>query len=200
MPQEWQIAGTAAVCLAAGSLLGFFFGSRFAWRRPTISITTRSKKSQSWPRKTPQNRKIFVLDTNILLGDPSDLFNFQANDVCVPLAVIEELDKVHPRLARVKRAAQYVLQRAMRDGSPEAGYALAGACMNRATGRLFVQSFASPSAGVDGLKQGKGDNKVLACALQLLDGGYRPVLVTKDVNLALKAQAMGLMVQEHAHP
>ena len=150
-------------------------------------------------KKTPGKPKIFVLDTNIILHDYKSIRKFQDNNVVIPIAVIEELDK----FKKGNDALSFNARGFMRE-------------IDRLTeGRLF---------GKDGVPIGKGlgkikiepnhpfadefkdffmddipDHRILATAMWVRDNnpGTFVALITKDVNLRMKAKAVGMNVQDY---
>lgn len=147
---------------------------------------------------TPQNRIKYVLDTNVLLHDPQSLLSFQEHDVVLPMVVLEELDRHKKGTADTARNARQVARTvllAMPFGDMSNGFSL-GAVDARSSGRLF---FYQPvgSATIGGLQPGKADNEILACAQELGGKGEPAVLVTKDINLRVKAMACGVTAQDY---
>lgn len=141
-------------------------------------------------------KKIFVLDTNVLLHDPNSLFQFQEHNLYIPFVTLEELDnhKVGTQeINRNARAATRLLEEiTSQQGSFAEGFELKDFNGKHASGKLFMQSEAIV---VDGPAIGgsKNDNKFLDVMAYLAK--TRPeqaaVLVTKDLNLRVKARAMG---------
>jgi len=144
----------------------------------------------------------YVLDTNVLLHDPAALFRFQEHDIYLPLVVLEELDR-HKKgvedLARNARQVTRSLDNLLQHGSMEQGFALAGASEGRATGKLYFRESTdlNDQDGPVGLQEGKADNQILACARNLLHAHGNAVLVTKDINLRVKALALKVPAQDY---
>lgn len=147
-------------------------------------------------------KKLYVLDTNVLIHDPTALFQFQEHTLCLPLVVLEELDrhkKGNTELARSARQVTRALALLLQNGSMEDGFDLAPDSNGKATGRLFFHQTSSKASSDDsaGLSQDKADNQILACALDYLNQQLPVVLVTKDVNLRVKALAVGVPAQDY---
>ena len=155
------------------------------------------------PRKSKRaNKKLFVLDTNILLHDPHAFFNFQEHDVLIPMTVLEELDHIkdrHKDVSRDARVAIRSLENALHDVDPE--QMIEGVPLNRGdlkdskvTGHLIILNDHHIPTEVSGLPGGENDNRIINTALHLQK--ERPkitvVLVTKDINMRLKAKGAGL--------
>lgn len=155
------------------------------------------------PRRSKRAaHKLFVLDTNILLHDPHAFFNFQEHDVLIPMTVLEELDHIkdrHKDVSRDARVAIRSLENTLQDVSPE--QMIEGVPLNRGelkdssvTGRLIILNDHHIATEVSGLPGGENDNRIINAALHLQK--ERPkitvVLVTKDINMRLKAKGAGL--------
>jgi PhoH-like ATPase len=164
-------------------------------------------KTASPKARTKRNQgpaKLFVLDTNVLLHDPSSLFRFEEHDVFLPMIVLEELDahkKGMTEVARNGRQASRSLDAlAEHQGSDiSAGLQLNSTGHTQALGRLFFQtqllSYDLPAS----LPQGKADNQILG-VVEALRRQHAPrdvVLVSKDINMRVKARALGLSTDDY---
>ena len=149
-------------------------------------------------------RKTFVLDTNVLLHDPLALTRFEDNNVVVPIEVVEEIDRFKRDPSEKGRNARQVSR--LLDELREKGNLAGGVVIDEALGGqvkvVFCRSETLQQLPPE-LKSGNGDNNILAVALEeqrLGDVmGSRPpvVLVTKDTNLRIKADAVGLIAQDY---
>ncbi|MHB8417107.1 MAG: PhoH family protein [Myxococcales bacterium] len=139
--------------------------------------------------------KNFILDTNVLLHDPRALFHFEDNDVTVPIYVIEEIDQFKRDLSELGRNARQVaryLDEFRGKGKISEGVALPGGGKVRV---LFSQRDL-PKA----LANGAGtDNRILAVALDVKDREPQvpAIFVTKDTNLRIRADALGLRAEDY---
>lgn len=143
-------------------------------------------------------RKFFVLDTNVVLHDPRAPLMFGDNDVVLPIYVIEELDQFKKDLSELGRNAREVsrlLDRLRKQGSLAEGVALEGGGTLRAG---FVKERVSRELGADFAQRHLYDNLILGCALELQkDHPDRTVVfVTKDSNLRIRADAVGLLSED----
>ena len=135
-------------------------------------------------------RKHFVLDTNVLLHDPRALFSFEDNVVVIPIYVIEEIDNFKKDLSELGRNARMVaryLDQLREEGSLADGVNLDG-------GGLLRVSFTGRQLPPE-LRMDRGmDGKILAVALDERDQNPETpvVFITKDTNLRIRADAMGL--------
>lgn len=163
--------------------------------------TTRSRRRGRHVADEP--RKLFVLDTNVLLHDPSSLFRFQEHDVYLPMMTLEELDHHKKGMSEVARNARQVSRSldAMMDVTADItqGMALNALGNKDASGKLLIQTTSMEGALPPSLPVAKADNQILGVLKALQDS--RPeqpvVLVSKDVNMRLKARALGLNAEDY---
>jgi len=161
-------------------------------------------------------KKFFVLDTNVLMHDPSSLFRFEEHDLFIPMVVLEELDGLKKGTSEPARTARQVSRTldglvAHKDHSAiEKGIALPTTLSKRsangggkdttpATGRLFFQTRPTEAALPGILPGNKPDNSILLTALQLqqLHPSRQITLVSKDINLRLKAAIVGVHTEDY---
>src|SRR5499427_9244585 len=107
------------------------------------------RRERETPTRAPKAavNKLFVLDTNVLMHDPTSLFRFQEHDVYLPMVTLEELDdnkKGMSEVARNTRQASRFLDEIVSqgEGDIESGYSLKGKSAGEALGRLFLQTHA----------------------------------------------------------
>ena len=148
--------------------------------------------------------KLFVLDTNVLLHDPTSLFRFEEHDICLPMFVLEELDnkkKGMTEVARNARQASRFLDQIVSDAphKVEQGIALQSDAHKHCTGRLFLQTSFIKHELPQHLELGKADNAILGVVigLQQQQSGRSVILVSKDINMRIKARALGLEAQDY---
>lgn len=143
-----------------------------------------------------QKSKTFVLDTNVLLHDPEALNAFEENDVAIPLVVIEEIDDQKKRQDEVGRSARRVahhLDDLRRVGKLSEGVPTAGG------GKLWIEIH-DPRGDMPGeLDLSKPDNQIIAVAAQLTRAipKQRVILVSKDINVRIKAEALDLPAEDY---
>lgn len=153
--------------------------------------------------KTPAT-KLFVLDTNVLMHDPTSLFRFEEHDVYLPMFVLEELDngkKGLSEVARNARQASRFLDSIVSESAHDIdkGVPLQAEGGKSAGGRLFLQTgFISNDLPMS-LPVGKADNAILGVVmfLQKQQPERAVILVSKDINMRLKARALGLSAQDY---
>ena len=184
--------------------------TRQAAAKKTISNTpvTASNGSQgkSLPRskKTQGPAKLFVLDTNVLLHDPTSLFRFEEHDIFLPMIVLEELDghkKGMTEVARNGRQTSRLLDAlaGVKGADMAQGLALDSTGNVAAGGKLYFQTAPLDVTMPAALPQGKADNQILG-VVAALEKQYAPrevILVSKDINMRVKARALGLKAEDY---
>ena len=147
--------------------------------------------------------KLYVLDTNVLLHDPTSIFRFQEHEIYLPMMTLEELDNHKSGMTDVARNARQVsrtldgiLQNL--EGPIDKGIPLETLNHGEATGRLFIQT--KPfDVKLPMLPQGKADNQILSVVEGLKESvkDRDVVLVSKDINMRLKAAALNLVAEDY---
>ncbi len=168
-------------------------------RATTARTETRPKKR---PRTGPT--KLFVLDTNVLLHDPMCLFRFEEHDIYLPMIVLEELDGHKKGMTEVARNARQTSRTLdALAGTPgadiTAGFQLDSTGQRDAGGKLLFQTQPLNYTLPTSLPQGKADNQILG-VVEALRQKYTPrevVLVSKDINMRVKARALGLATDDY---
>ena len=175
-----------------------------------------SKRPEPRPRPSKPRgagpAKLFVLDTNVLMHDPMSLFRFDEHDVYLPMITLEELDDHKKGMTEVARNARQVSRdldalaanmssrKALgpADGLGE-GLPLAQTGHREAAGKLFFQTHLVNVTLPAGLPQGKADNQILGVVQALRDQqpSREVVLVSKDINMRIKARALGLPAEDY---
>jgi PhoH-like ATPase len=167
--------------------------------------TAKPQKQRTGPRR------LFVLDTNVLMHDPMCLFRFEEHDVYLPMIVLEELDSHKKGMTEVARNARQtsrwldsLLSLAGENmDKMTAGVALDATGHSAATGKLFFQTSLLVADLPMSLPQGKADNQILAVVHSLKaaeaasDKAREVVLVSKDINMRIKANALGLSAEDY---
>jgi PhoH-like ATPase len=148
--------------------------------------------------------KLFVLDTNVLMHDPTSLFHFDEHDIYLPMATIEELDSNKKGMSEVARNARQVsrfLDELLRHAEHEieGGIPLDAQGAKEATGRLFLQTSAISGELPASLATSKADNQILAVVRHLAESHSKRqvILVSKDINMRIKARALGLAAEDY---
>ncbi len=173
--------------------------------KPNQVTSTPDTDGRQVKAKSMGPKKLFVLDTNVLLHDPMCLFRFEEHDIFLPMIVLEELDGHKKGMTEVARNARQTSRTldalAGQNGGADiaAGLALNTTGHRQAGGKLFFQTqllnYTLPSS----LPQGKADNQILGVvdALRLQYAPREVVLVSKDINMRVKSRALGLATDDY---
>jgi len=169
---------------------------------PTISLPVKSS-SKSRARRQSTKRKIFVLDTNVLLHDPTCLYRFEEHDVYLPIMTLEELDNNKKGLSEIARNARQVsrmLDDILYDNEDITdGIDLQNCSHDQAQGKLLLQTEAIPNLLPQSLPTAHADNHILSVVLHLQKQypGRLVILVSKDINMRIKARTLGLQSEDY---
>ena len=141
-------------------------------------------------------KRTYVLDTSVLLSDPSALFRFEEHEVVIPVVVITELEakRTHPELGYFARSAL----RSLDDLRIKHGRLDSPLPLGDDGGLLRVElNHTNPEILPAGFRLGDNDTRILSVAMNLSAEGCDVVLVSKDLPLRVKASAVGLEAQEY---
>ncbi|MBK6658264.1 MAG: PhoH family protein [Proteobacteria bacterium] len=154
--------------------------------------------------------RTYVLDTNVLMHDPAALFRFAEHQLFIPMIVLEELDaskKGVSEVARNARQASRFLDQIIGDadaaaitaGLPLDNYANGGAPAAPGGGKLFLQTTPLKVGNLGGIAANTPDNSILETGLALrAEGGWgKVILVSKDINLRIKARVLGVPAEDY---
>jgi PhoH-like ATPase len=177
---------------------------------PVKSLSTHAKKETPAPAaklrkaKASGPTKLFVLDTNVLMHDPMCLFRFEEHDIFLPMIVLEELDGHKKGMSEVARNARQTSRTldalAGAQGADIAkGLSLDTTGHSEARGSLLFQTRPLDYTLPMSLPQGKADNQILGVveALRKEQAPREVVLVSKDINMRVKARALGLLTDDY---
>ena len=154
------------------------------------------------------NKRLYILDTNVLMHDPTAIFRFEEHDVFLPMMVLEELDAAKKGLSEVSRnvrqVSRFIGEMMQRQHATHLDEGLLleepdGLELSVGTGRLYFQT-AMPEAHSSLLRDGSfADNEILSTALSLQDSHpeHSIVLVSKDINLRIKAAILGVQAEDY---
>ena len=162
-------------------------------------------------RKSNGPAKLFVLDTNVLLHDPMCLFRFEEHDIFLPMIVLEELDGHKKGMTEVARNARQTSRSldalaATSGADIGTGLHLDATGHRDAKGKLFFQTQSLGYSLPPSLPQGKADNQILGVVEALRQQNATAtagsvvrevVLVSKDINMRVKARALGLATDDY---
>ncbi|MCC3144829.1 PhoH family protein [Halanaerobium sp. Z-7514] len=141
-------------------------------------------------------KKIFVLDTNVLLNNPRAIFSFEDNEVIIPLAVLEEIDNLKTQgsdLGYNARETSRLLEELRNQGNLDKGVKLEGGGVLKIiiNGELRLPK---------GLSSSKMDNRIISTAIDIMEKNpdRKVIMVSDDINLRLICDAYGLRAEEHS--
>ena len=149
------------------------------------------------------NKRLFVLDTNVLMHDPICMFRFEEHDIFLPMVVLEELDNNKKGMSEVARNARQTSRTLDALAADKAdmmqGLPLNSTGHKNAAGTLFFQTAPLNAQLPTSLPQGKADNQILGVVQALSDKekDREVVLVSKDINMRVKARALGLAAEDY---
>jgi PhoH-like ATPase len=173
--------------------------------------SARSIKSTA-AKAVAAQRRLYVLDTNVLMHDPAALFRFDEHDIYLPMVVLEELDHHKKGLSEPARNVRQVsrflddIMQGANKSQIDAGLVIpsglsngGGARAKSASGRLFFQTRALTGRLPAELPGAGADNAILAqtLALQVASPRVRVTLVSKDINLRIKAAIVGVHAEDY---
>lgn len=144
----------------------------------------------------PTHKKIFILDTNVLIHDPKAMFSFTGAHVGIPATVLEELDQFKgegTERGRNSRQAIRYLDELREKGSLRDGVALEGGGTLQI---LFYDDTALKKTPL--IKTAGGDNVILLTALAMKQKGYEVIFISKDLNARVKADAIGIATEDYS--
>ncbi len=154
-------------------------------------------------KKQIEAAKLFVLDTNVLMHDPSSLFRFEEHDIYLPMVTLEELDNNKKGLTEVARNARQASRNleeivGTRLIDLELGCPLSIHGNKHVTGRLFLQTN-QVNIELPGLAGSKADNQILGVVMTLQHShpSRQVILVSKDINIRIKARALGMPAEDY---
>jgi PhoH-like ATPase len=148
--------------------------------------------------KKKMSPKIFILDTNVILHDHKSLYKFQENDVIIPIVVLEELDK----FKKGNELINFQAREFVRELDRIAGKLLFtdGISLGKGKGRLFIATVKEfPETMQESYSEKIPDHRILAISLFVKNKfpDRRTILVTKDINLRMKAKSLGITAEDY---
>ena len=177
-----------------------------SYKKDSVPVTAPAPRPAVRPKKTKHTgpAKLFVLDTNVLMHDPMCLFRFEEHDIFLPMIVLEELDGHKKGMTEVARNARQTSRSldalaGAKDADITKGLKLDTTGHREAGGCLFFQTKPLDYTLPVSLPQGKADNQILG-VVEALRKEYAPrevVLVSKDINMRVKARALGLATDDY---
>ena len=174
--------------------------------KPVASPATglHSERAAQRRRTHTEQTRLFVLDTNVLMHDPTCLFRFAEHDVYLPIVTLEELDnhkkgtsEVSRNVRLVSRTLDQLIEAAPR--GLEAGVELNALGDKAANGHLLFENTSLTYELPESLDGNKADNQILGvvAALKAREPERDVVLVSKDINMRIKANMLGLAAEDY---
>ena len=145
-------------------------------------------------------KKNFVLDTNVLLHDHKCIFNFEENDIFIPIIVLEELDKFKKGNEEINYNAREFARQL--DKYTDKDFFEKGAQLGPDLGRLSIIVNCSLNKRVkEAFHEDKPDHRILSAAIEVAEQhkDMRTIFVTKDINLRMKARALGIETEDYTN-
>ena len=146
--------------------------------------------------KKTKNRKIFILDTSVMLYDRCSIHSFPDNDVLIPLVALDELDRFKDKKGIIGENARYInrfLDELRKIGNLHAGIKIEKS--NNQTIKVDIKTKYKVPVGLD---SSSPDNQMIGLALELTRNNECPVImVTKDINFRVKCDALGITAQDY---
>lgn len=145
-------------------------------------------------------KKNFVLDTNVLLHDHKCIFNFEENDIFIPIVVLEELDKFKKGNEEINYNAREFARQL--DKYTDKDFFENGAQLGPDLGRLSIIVNSSLNKRVkEAFREDKPDHRIISAAIEVAEQhkNMRTILVTKDINLRMKARALGIETEDYTN-
>jgi PhoH-like ATPase len=155
-----------------------------------------------------KNKRLYVVDTNVLMHDPTALFRFEEHDIFIPMMVLEELDAAKKGLSEVSRnvrqVSRFIGEMMNHQGATDLADGLElqipeGLDLPQSRGRLFFQT-RMPEKHSSLLRDGSfADNEILSTAVSLKESceAQDVILVSKDINLRIKAAIVGVTAEDY---
>ena len=147
---------------------------------------------------TMKGKKTFVLDTNVILHDYKSIYNFQNNDIIIPIVVLEELDKFKKGNDQINFHAREFARELDKISSKD--FFNEGASLGKGMGKLWIRPGVPASKKIQqSFRDDTPDHRILAVTEQVAEErkGEQVILVTKDMNLRMKALSLGLAAEDY---
>lgn len=144
----------------------------------------------SHAEQSTNNKKTYVLDTNVLMSDPNSIFSFDEHDVIIPMVVLEELDRHKSRPDEVGRNVRQVTR--MLDDLRDRGNLVDGITLKQG-GTLKIGRIPQIVVCEPGMDPTKADNIIIAYARSVIDS----ILVSKDINVRVKCDSLGIKCEDY---
>jgi len=142
--------------------------------------------------RRPSGRKHFIIDTNVVLHNPNSIFMFEEHEVVIPMAVLEELDKVKRNTDDLGRNARAAIRRL--DALRDEGHLVDGCKWNDLGGTVRVAL--DDVVKCPQLRDDAPDSRIISVAWQEKQSGKNAIFVTKDINARIRADVLGIIAED----
>jgi PhoH-like ATPase len=167
----------------------------------TTQKTTKKKTSKATKTaKKMDLKRIFVLDTNVLLHDAKSIFSFKGVMVGIPFAVLEELDQLKKEQNELGMNARNVirlLDSLKREGSLKEGVSISNEISEEIKGESFLKVLPTPQENKVEFCSKTVDNIIIQTIVELKNNGYKATLITKDINLRVKCDFLDIPAEDY---
>lgn len=163
-----------------------------------MTTTKKPAGKKNAPAKKKQTKKNFVLDTNVILHDFECIEKFEENDIYIPIVVLEELDKFKKGGEQINFNARQFIRRL--DELADGDIVHNGASLGTGRGHLYISTLSQYHIAVDeAFPERIADHRILAITLHIAEKypEMKTILVTKDINLRVKARSLGVEVEDY---
>lgn len=156
------------------------------------------KRNASRMPAKKEKKKLFVLDTNVLLHDHTCIYNFEEHDIVIPIVVLEELDKFKKGSGSINfESREFIreLDRITENKSPNRGISL-----GKGRGKLYLDVVNDSMSSLEHVfTQNKPDHRIIALAVHLKEKkrNRQVIVVSKDINLRMKARSLGVPAEDY---
>ncbi|PKL24695.1 MAG: phosphate starvation-inducible protein PhoH [Spirochaetae bacterium HGW-Spirochaetae-3] len=141
----------------------------------------------------PYERKVFVVDTNVLIHNPESVLSFRDNEIVIPLQVLEELDNLKTYSDQRGKSARDAIR--FLDSISKRGDLHEGVKLEN--GSTLRVSLAQSETAPKGFDTAKNDNRIILCAAAIKESGRQVFFVSKDINARVKATAIGVKAVDY---
>ena len=161
-----------------------------------ISKKTKSETAKS-KQTGPSTKKNFIFDTNVILHDYKCMDNFEENDIYIPFIVLEELDKFKKGNDQINFNARAFIREL--DLITDDDLFTNGAELGVGRGKLYIVNVPDHPKILEAFPERSPDNRILSTLLTLTDKypHMKNILVSKDINLHMKAHTFGLLAEDY---
>lgn len=164
----------------------------------TTKKSTTTKSKTKIKKEITGAKKIFILDTNVILHDFEAINNFEENDIYIPFIVLEELDKFKKGSEQINYNARAFVREL--DLITDDDLFTSGAELGLGKGKLYIVNASKDNKKItDAFPERSPDNRILSVLSEIAEKnpGMKTILVSKDINLRMKARSLGFLAEDY---